>query len=136
MCLWVNLEQHQCSNYQEKPYHPKTGTSPLDVIIKVLLLVLTEVSKAIARYVKTGISYTLINILGYLTQLPQNFQAPRWNGYSLADTTQLINEALEWQKWQSAHKEEKCIGTIIPKVNICDFISNRRNVTTLEDLTT
>lgn len=77
MCLWVNLEQHQCSNYQEKPYLPKTGTSPLDVIIKVLLLVLTEVSKAIARYVKTGISYTLINILVYLTQLRQNFQAPR-----------------------------------------------------------
>lgn len=77
MCLWVDLKQHQCSNHQEKPYHPKAGTSPLDVVIKVLLLVLTEVSKAIARYVKTGISYTLINILGYLTLLDQNCQAPR-----------------------------------------------------------
>lgn len=39
----------------------------LDVITKVLLLVLTEVSKATARYLEARTSYTLINIPGYLT---------------------------------------------------------------------
>lgn len=105
------------------------------MVIKVLLLVLTEVSKATARYVETGTSYTLSNILGYLTATSK-FSSLQVKWLFTSTYYTIINETLERQKWQGAQKEEKCIGTVIPKVSICDFVSNRRNVTKLEDLIT
>lgn len=47
MYLWLDLDQHQCSNYQEKRHQSKAGIkTPLDLKIQILLLVLIEVSES------------------------------------------------------------------------------------------